>query len=128
MKLHLCFLWHMHQPYYKDPETETYILPWVRLHAIKDYVALPRLFREIPAVRHTFNLVPSLLIQVQDYVENGAEDVFLTVPEELPGSHERGGGVSPPQLLLRLSPHHDPAPEAICGPVREKGSRGTGVG
>jgi alpha-amylase/alpha-mannosidase (GH57 family) len=79
MKLYLCFLWHMHQPYYKDPETETYILPWVRLHAIKDYVALPRLFREIPAVRHSFNLVPSLLIQVQDYVENGAEDVFLSL-------------------------------------------------
>lgn len=79
MKLHLCFLWHMHQPYYKDPETGTYILPWVRLHAIKDYVALPRIFREFPGVRHTFNLVPSLLIQVQDYVENGAEDVFLTL-------------------------------------------------
>ena len=79
MKLSLCFLWHMHQPYYKDPETGTYILPWVRLHAIKDYVALPRLFREFPAVRHTFNLVPSLLIQIQDYVENGAEDTFLTI-------------------------------------------------
>ena len=77
MKLYLCFLWHMHQPYYKDPETGNYILPWVRLHAIKDYVALPRIFREFPAVRHTFNLVPSLLIQVQDYVEHGAEDVFL---------------------------------------------------
>jgi len=79
MKLRVCFLWHMHQPYYKDPETGTYILPWVRLHAIKDYVALPRIFREFPGVRHTFNLVPSLLIQVRDYVENGAEDIFFTV-------------------------------------------------
>jgi len=79
MKLRVCFLWHMHQPYYKDPETGTYILPWVRLHAIKDYVALPRIFREFPGVRHTFNLVPSLLVQVRDYVENGAEDIFLTV-------------------------------------------------
>jgi alpha-amylase/alpha-mannosidase (GH57 family) len=79
MKVFLCFLWHMHQPYYKDPETGTYILPWVRLHAVKDYVALPRIFRQFPAVRHTFNLVPSLLIQLRDYVENGAEDIFLTV-------------------------------------------------
>ncbi len=79
MKLYVCFLWHMHQPFYKDPETGTYILPWVRLHAIKDYVALPRIFREFPSVRHTFNLVPSLLIQVRDYVENGAEDAFLAV-------------------------------------------------
>jgi len=79
MKLYVCFLWHMHQPYYKDPETGTYILPWVRLHAVKDYVALPRIFRNFPKVRHTFNLVPSLLIQLKDYVENGAEDIFLTL-------------------------------------------------
>lgn len=79
MKLYVCFLWHMHQPYYRDPETGTYILPWVRLHAINDYVALPRIFRASPAVRHTFNLVPSLLIQVVDYVERGAEDTFLTI-------------------------------------------------
>ncbi|MGE5699101.1 MAG: glycoside hydrolase [Deltaproteobacteria bacterium] len=79
MKVSVCFLWHMHQPYYKDPESGTYILPWVRLHAIKDYVALPRIFREFKAVRHTFNLVPSLLIQLRDYAENGAEDIFLTI-------------------------------------------------
>ncbi|MBM2829096.1 MAG: hypothetical protein HW408_1628 [Actinobacteria bacterium] len=79
MKVFLCFLWHMHQPYYKDPESGTYILPWVRLHAIKDYVALPRIFRKFPSVRHTVNLVPSLLVQVKDYVENGAEDIFLAL-------------------------------------------------
>ncbi|MEW6721525.1 MAG: glycoside hydrolase family 57 protein [Thermodesulfobacteriota bacterium] len=75
----VCFLWHMHQPYYKDPETGSYALPWVRLHAIKDYVALPRIFREFRNVRHTFNLVPSLLVQVRDYVENNASDSFLDV-------------------------------------------------
>lgn len=69
----------MHQPYYKDPETGSYILPWVRLHAIKDYAALPVIFRGHPGVRHTVNLVPSLLVQVRDYVENGADDVFLSV-------------------------------------------------
>ena len=75
----VCFLWHMHQPYYKDPVSGSYILPWVRLHAIKNYVALPRIFRGFPKVRHTFNLVPSLLIQVKDYVENGASDAFLDI-------------------------------------------------
>ena len=79
MKLRVCFLWHMHQPYYKDPETGHYILPWVRLHAIKDYAALPQIFRSHPGVRHTVNLVPSLLVQVRDYVENGAEDDFLSI-------------------------------------------------
>ena len=79
MKLRVCFLWHMHQPYYKDPETGSYLLPWVRLHAIKDYASLPVIFRGHPGVRHTVNLVPSLLVQVLDYVENGAEDVFLSI-------------------------------------------------
>jgi alpha-amylase/alpha-mannosidase (GH57 family) len=79
MKLRICFLWHMHQPYYKDPETGSYVLPWVRLHAVKDYAALPVIFRGHPGVRHTVNLVPSLLVQVRDYVENGADDVFLSV-------------------------------------------------
>ncbi|HEY3490719.1 MAG TPA: glycoside hydrolase family 57 protein [Candidatus Deferrimicrobiaceae bacterium] len=79
MRLKVCFLWHMHQPSYKDPESGNYILPWVRLHAIKDYVALPRIFSRFPKVRHTFNLVPSLLLQIRDYVENGAVDTFLTV-------------------------------------------------
>jgi len=37
------------------------------------------IFRGHPGVRHTVNLVPSLLVQVRDYVENGAEDVFLSV-------------------------------------------------
>jgi alpha-amylase/alpha-mannosidase (GH57 family) len=69
----------MHQPYYKDPETGSYLLPWVRLHAIKDYAALPVIFRGHPGVKHTVNLVPSLLVQVLDYVENGAEDVFLSI-------------------------------------------------
>ncbi len=79
MKLRVCFLWHMHQPYYKDPETGSYILPWVRLHAIKNYAALPLIFRGHPGVRHTVNLVPSLLVQIRDYVENGAQDLFLSI-------------------------------------------------
>jgi len=69
----------MHQPYYQDPETGSHVLPWVRLHAVKDYVALPRIFRRFPKVRHTVNLVPSLLLQVCDYVERGAGDRFLDV-------------------------------------------------
>ena len=35
--IRLLFLWHMHQPYYKDLVTGEYRLPWVRLHALKDY-------------------------------------------------------------------------------------------
>jgi len=37
MAVKLALLWHMHQPYYEDLATGEHILPWVRLHAIKDY-------------------------------------------------------------------------------------------
>lgn len=69
----------MHQPYYQDPETGSHVLPWVRLHAVKDYAALPRIFRRFPKVRHTVNLVPSLLLQIREYVERGVGDLFLDV-------------------------------------------------
>ena len=33
----VAILWHMHQPFYQDLVTGEHILPWVRLHGIKDY-------------------------------------------------------------------------------------------
>ncbi len=75
--LSIAFVWHMHQPYYKDDLTGAYILPWVRMHGIKDYYDMPALLREFPAIHQTFNLVPSLIKQIQDYVENNATDKFL---------------------------------------------------
>jgi alpha-amylase/alpha-mannosidase (GH57 family) len=75
--LSLVFLWHMHQPYYKDPLTGSYRLPWVRLHGTKDYLDMVEILREFPGIRQNFNLVPSLLDQINDYTANGATDVFL---------------------------------------------------
>jgi alpha-amylase/alpha-mannosidase (GH57 family) len=72
--LYIAFVWHMHQPYYKDDNTGSYILPWVRLHGIKDYYDMPALLSDFPDIHQTFNLVPSLLKQIQDYVENNATD------------------------------------------------------
>ncbi len=67
----------MHQPYYKDPSTGLYRLPWVRLHGTKDYLDMLELLKDFPAVRQNFNLVPSLLEQLVDYSEHGARDVHL---------------------------------------------------
>ena len=36
-QLHFVLLWHMHQPDYRNYETGEFMLPWVYLHAIKDY-------------------------------------------------------------------------------------------
>ena len=73
----VAILWHMHQPYYEDLATREHILPWVRLHALKDYYGMVALLREFPGVRMTFNLVPSLLVQLEAFAEGRARDRFL---------------------------------------------------
>jgi alpha-amylase/alpha-mannosidase (GH57 family) len=77
--LRLIFLWHQHQPFYKDLVTGEYRLPWVRLHALKDYYGMVKLLDEFPNVHQNFNLVPSLITQIQDYVAGTAQDPFLKV-------------------------------------------------
>ena len=75
-KIRLVLLWHMHQPFYKDMVTGEYRLPWVRLHALKDYYGMVKLLDEFPNVHQNFNLVPSLVAQIQDYVSgDGARSV-----------------------------------------------------
>ena len=59
--MRICFLWHQHQPEYRL--NGRFVLPWVRLHAIKDYADLPRILSEY-SIRHTINLVPSMLEQL----------------------------------------------------------------
>src|SRR5438132_4387523 len=75
----IAFVWHMHQPYYEDLVTREHILPWVRLHALKDYYGMVALLREFPNVRMTFNLVPSMLVQLQAFAEGRAKDRYLEV-------------------------------------------------
>lgn len=75
--LYVSFLWHMHQPYYKDPFTGYYKLPWVRLHGTKDYLDMALALESFPDVKQTFNLVPSLLEQLDDYANDTAKDLFL---------------------------------------------------
>jgi alpha-amylase/alpha-mannosidase (GH57 family) len=75
----LALLWHMHQPYYEDLATGEHILPWVRLHAIKDYWGMVALLREFPRLRVTFNLVPSLVAQVEAFAGDRARDRHLAI-------------------------------------------------
>jgi alpha-amylase/alpha-mannosidase (GH57 family) len=77
--LRVIVLWHQHQPFYKDLVTGEYRLPWVRLHALKDYYGMVKLLDEFPTVHQTFNLVPSLMTQIQDYVAGTAVEPFLQV-------------------------------------------------
>src|SRR6202008_1856201 len=66
-RIHLMVLWHMPQPEYRDPATGKYILPWTRLHALKDYWGMVHVLREFPEFHATFNVVPSLGAQLEEY-------------------------------------------------------------
>ena len=66
-RVHLVVLWHMHQPQYRDPETSAYVLPWTRLHALKDYWGMVQLLGEVPGFHATFNVVPALGMQLEEY-------------------------------------------------------------
>src|SRR6266446_6615274 len=77
--LRVVVLWHQHQPYYKGLVSGEYRLPWVRLHALKDYYGMVKLLDDFPNVHQTFNLVPSLITQIQDYATGTARDPFLDV-------------------------------------------------
>ena len=77
--LRVILLWHQHQPFYKDLVTGEYRLPWVRLHGLKDYYGMVKLLDDFPNVHQNFNLVPSLMLQIQDYVDGTAQDPFLSV-------------------------------------------------
>ena len=71
----LMLLWHMHQPFYKDLASDEYTMPWVRLHALKDYFGMVGILRDFPSVHATFNLVPSLVLQIEDYAQDRAHEL-----------------------------------------------------
>jgi len=75
----VALLWHMHQPFYQDLLTGEHILPWVRLHALKDYWGMVALLREFPGVKVTFNLVPSMLVQLESFAREEARDRHLEI-------------------------------------------------
>ena len=66
-RIHLVVLWHMHQPQYRDPESGRYVLPWTRLHALKDYWGMVQVLGEVPGFHATFNVVPTLGTQLEEY-------------------------------------------------------------
>lgn len=72
----VCFLWHMHQPYYTDPVTGSASMPWVRLHAAKAYFDMAHVLERFPSVQATFNFTPSLLLQLQEIGSGTVRDLF----------------------------------------------------
>lgn len=80
--LYVAFVWHMHQPYYKDYASGEYILPWARLHGAKEYVHKADILTGYPAVKATFNFVPSLVEQLNEYAAGTAVDRALALSRQ----------------------------------------------
>ncbi|MDJ0576605.1 MAG: glycoside hydrolase [Xenococcaceae cyanobacterium MO_234.B1] len=82
--LYVAFIWHQHQPLYKSRQTNgdamsQYRLPWVRLHGTKDYLDLVLILEKYPQLHQTVNLVPSLMLQLEDYAAGKAMDPYLAL-------------------------------------------------
>jgi alpha-amylase/alpha-mannosidase (GH57 family) len=95
--LYLAFIFHMHQPYYKNLLTQEAGLPWVRLHGVKDYLDMVSILGKYPKIRQTFNLVPSLIEQIEDYANNTVKERFLEL------SYKRNADLTPQdkEFILR---------------------------
>lgn len=86
--LHVAFVWHMHQPLYKNLIGGETILPWVRLHAIKDYLDMVQFLQDFSNLHQTFNLTPSLLEQFDGLLEPDSQkdkffELTLKSPQDL---------------------------------------------
>jgi alpha-amylase/alpha-mannosidase (GH57 family) len=70
----------MHQPVYEIEGT--YLMPWARLHAVKDYLDMVLFLERYPKLKLNFNLVPALIDTLIDYA-NGKQDIHseLTISD-----------------------------------------------
>ncbi len=81
--MYFCLFWHHHQPIYRLPKSEEIILPHLNYHLIKNYYSMAFLAEEqgFPCV---FNLVPSLLEQMEVYAQGQAKDPLQLAIEKEP--------------------------------------------
>ncbi len=84
-KLSIAFYWHMHQPVYQLTPNGDYLMPWVRLHAVKDYLDMALWAEKFKDLKLNFNYVPQLLDSIIEYAQNDAHDIhsrLLITPVE----------------------------------------------
>ena len=81
--LNLCFFWHMHQPDYRNGDG-VMSMPWVFLHAIKDYYEMPWLLSRHKGLKATFNITAPLIEQLNLYTDPLKNDYFLSLWQKEP--------------------------------------------
>jgi len=57
-------------------------LPWVLLHATKDYIDMVSLLEDFPQIHQTFNVVPSLMEQLRDYSTPDVADLYRNISKK----------------------------------------------
>ena len=86
-KLSIAFYWHMHQPVYQLTANGDYLMPWVRLHAVKDYLDMAMWVKKFDKLKLNFNFVPVLIDSIIEYGEKDAHDIHsrltITPADEL---------------------------------------------
>ena len=65
----------MHQPVYQLSANGDYLMPWVRLHAVKDYLDMALWAKKFDKLKLNFNFVPVLLDSIIEYAEKDAHDI-----------------------------------------------------
>ena len=109
-KLLINIYWHMHQPDYRDLITGEYIMPWTYLHAMKDYSDMAYHLEANVKARVTFNFVPILLDQLEDYAQQFSTGEIKDPLLRLLGTHSLEF-VSPEQCELIIDScfksHHE---------------------
>lgn len=121
-KLKVAFLWHFHQPFYK--KQDEFILPWVRLHGVKDYNDLPEIFYEFPQLKQTINIVPSLFKQIDEYIQNGTKDKIQLLSEKKPEELTSAERADLLRLFFVCNIDHLVNPYAEFRLLHEKAQRG----
>ena len=78
-KLSIAFYWHMHQPVYQLTPDSDYIMPWTRLHAVKDYLDMLTIIKDYKNIKLNFNIVPILIDSFIRYGEKGYHDIHSRI-------------------------------------------------
>ena len=86
-ELSVAFVWHFHQPNYQTQPNGIRLMPWARLHAIKDYLDMVLILDKFPKIKLNFSIVPALIDAIEDYAHNDGHDIHskltVTPVEEL---------------------------------------------
>ncbi|MBE7704765.1 MAG: hypothetical protein E7Z90_02985 [Cyanobacteria bacterium SIG29] len=85
-ELSVAFVWHFHQPNYQTQPNGIRLMPWARLHAIKDYLDMVLILDKFPNIKLNFSIGAELIDAIEDYSKEGHDihsKLAVTPVEEL---------------------------------------------